>query len=57
MVQEIIIWALFGLAAFFVARKIYSDFSAKEGCAKGCGNCEIALPKTNPIHSSIKSIK
>lgn len=57
MMQELLIWVFFGLATFFVARKIYLDFTAKNGCPKGCGTCE--LPKSETIHmsSSIKSIK
>ncbi len=57
MVQELLIWIFFGLAAFFVARKIYLEFTAKDGCPKGCGTCEISKSETIQMNSSIKSIK
>lgn len=57
MIQQLLIWALFGLAIFFVVRKIYNEFTAKDGCAKGCGNCEVSDSKTIQMNSSIKSIK
>jgi len=57
MMQEILIWMLFGLATFFVGRKIYFEFSAKDGCPKGCGNCEVSDSKIIQINSSIKSVK
>lgn len=57
MIQELLIWILFGLATFFVARKIYLEFTAKEGCPKGCGNCEVSDSKTIQMNSLIKSIK
>ncbi|MFC6996502.1 hypothetical protein [Rufibacter roseus] len=40
MVQEIIIFLVFGLATFYVLRLGYKSFFTKEvGCAKGCGAC------------------
>ena len=46
MTQEYLILVLFILATSFIARKIYKEFTAKNGCPKGCGNCEIADSKT-----------
>jgi hypothetical protein len=40
MVQQVIIFLVFMLAAFYVARLVYKSFSSKSGgCAKGCGTC------------------
>jgi hypothetical protein len=40
MVQQFIIFAVFILAALYVARLVYKSFSSKSGgCAKGCGAC------------------
>jgi len=40
MVQNLIIFLIFGAAVFYVARMIYKNFSAKSGsCASGCGKC------------------
>lgn len=57
MIQEILIWTLFGLATLFIGRKIYLDFTAKDSCPQGCGNCEISNSKVVQMSSSIKSIK
>ncbi|WP_439880806.1 FeoB-associated Cys-rich membrane protein [Pontibacter sp. MBLB2868] len=37
MIQELIILVIFLAAAFYMARMLYRSFSAKSGCAKGCG--------------------
>lgn len=40
MIQELIIFLVFLLAAFYVVRLVYRSFSNKSGgCAKGCGTC------------------
>lgn len=40
MVQQLIIFLAFILAAWYVARLVYKSFSSKSGgCAKGCGAC------------------
>ena len=39
MIQQIIIFLLFIVAAVYVARLVYKSFSSKSGCAKGCGAC------------------
>ncbi|MCJ8163814.1 FeoB-associated Cys-rich membrane protein [Pontibacter sp. E15-1] len=39
MVQELIILLIFLVAALYMARMVYRSFSAKSGCAKGCGSC------------------
>ena len=40
MVQQLIIFLVFILAAWYVARLVYKSFSSKSGsCAKGCGAC------------------
>lgn len=40
MVQELIIFLVFLLSAFYMARLVYKSFSSKSGgCAKGCGAC------------------
>jgi hypothetical protein len=40
MVQQLIIFLVFILAAVYVARLVYKSFSSKSGgCAKGCGAC------------------
>lgn len=41
MVQEIIIFILFALAAVYVVRLLIAHFRAPAGggCAKGCGAC------------------
>ena len=40
MVQQLIIFLVFVLAAFYVARLVYKSFSSQSGgCAKGCGAC------------------
>jgi len=40
MVQNIIIFLIFGVAVFYIARMIYKNFAAKSGgCASGCGKC------------------
>lgn len=56
MIQELLIWMLFGSATVFVARKIFLEFTAKNGCPKGCGTCEVSQPETIQMNSSIKSI-
>jgi hypothetical protein len=38
MIQHLIIFLVFIAAAFYVGRLIYSQFTAKSGCAKGCGS-------------------
>jgi len=39
MIQEIIIFLVFALAAIYVLRMGYKTFFSKEvGCAKGCGS-------------------
>jgi len=50
--QDILIFLIFILSIFFVGRRIYQEFSAKDGCAKGCGDCSIAKP-----HISDKAIQ
>ncbi|MCC9135706.1 FeoB-associated Cys-rich membrane protein [Pontibacter silvestris] len=37
MIQEIIIFVIFLVAAFYIARVLYRSFAVKSGCAKGCG--------------------
>ncbi len=44
--QEILIGLLFVVAVGFVGRKIYQEFTAKSGCAKGCGACD--MTKNSP---------
>ncbi len=39
MLQELIIFLIFMAAAIYMARMVYRSFSAKSGCAKGCGSC------------------
>jgi hypothetical protein len=40
MIQQLIIFLVFILAAFYVARLVYKNFSSKSGgCVKGCGAC------------------
>jgi FeoB-associated Cys-rich membrane protein len=41
MVQSILVIALFAAALFYVGRLIYKNFTAKSGCASGCGKCAI----------------
>jgi hypothetical protein len=38
MVQELIIFIIFLVAAFYMGRLLYSSFTAKNGCVKGCGS-------------------
>jgi hypothetical protein len=38
MVQELIILLVFLAAAFYMGRLFYQSFTAKSGCAKGCGS-------------------
>ena len=45
MIQEIIIVALFVLAAVYVGRMIYQSFTKKTGCASGCGKCGVDFSK------------
>lgn len=45
MIQEIIIVALFVIAAFYVGRMIYKNFTKKTGCASGCGKCGVDFSK------------
>ncbi len=40
--QEFIIVIIFLAAIFYVSRKIYMDFNAKDGCQKGCGACSLS---------------
>ncbi|MCC9165411.1 FeoB-associated Cys-rich membrane protein [Pontibacter harenae] len=37
MVQHILILIIFLAAAAYMGRMLYQSFSAKSGCAKGCG--------------------
>ncbi|MEJ7662322.1 MAG: FeoB-associated Cys-rich membrane protein [Hymenobacter sp.] len=39
--QLLIIIALFSAALFYLGRRVYQIFAAKDqaGCAKGCGGC------------------
>ncbi len=39
MIQQIIIFLLFIVAAAYVARLVYKSFNSKSSCAKGCGAC------------------
>jgi hypothetical protein len=39
MIQELIIFIVFLVAAFYMARLLYKSFTAKSGCVKGCGSC------------------
>jgi len=39
MLQELIILLVFLAAAFYMGRMVYRSFTAKSGCAKGCGSC------------------
>jgi hypothetical protein len=39
MIQQIIIGILFIGAVFYIGRMIYKNFTAKSGCASGCGKC------------------
>ncbi len=40
MVQNLIIFLIFGAAVFYIGRMIYKSFTAKSGsCASGCGKC------------------
>jgi hypothetical protein len=39
MIQNVIIATLFLLALAYVGRMVYRNFTAKSGCASGCGKC------------------
>nr|WKN36511.1 FeoB-associated Cys-rich membrane protein [Tunicatimonas sp. TK19036] len=39
MIQTIIITLLFVAALAYLGRSVYTHFTTKEGCAKGCGSC------------------
>ncbi len=39
MVQSIIVFLVFAIAVFYVARLAYKSIHAKESCATGCGKC------------------
>ena len=45
MAQTLIIIALFSAAIFYVGRMIYKSFTAKTGCASGCGKCGVDFNK------------
>ncbi|MGV3589440.1 MAG: FeoB-associated Cys-rich membrane protein [Adhaeribacter sp.] len=53
MIQQIIILLLFIAAAVYVGRLVYKSFTAKSGCAKGCGAC--ATIDFNKIDKQIKA--
>lgn len=39
-IQFILMLVVFGLALFYVARKVYRSIAAKnKGCSSGCGKC------------------
>ncbi|RAW02792.1 FeoB-associated Cys-rich membrane protein [Pseudochryseolinea flava] len=39
MIQQILIGIIFIGAVYYVAQMIYQKFTAKSGCASGCGKC------------------
>jgi hypothetical protein len=39
MIQQIIILALFVMAAIYLGRMLYRSFQAKNACEAGCGKC------------------
>jgi hypothetical protein len=45
MIQSLIILLLFAMSFFYVARLIYKSFTAKSGCASGCGKCGVDFSK------------
>jgi hypothetical protein len=45
MIQSLIIFVLFAASFSYVARLIYKSFTAKSGCASGCGKCGVDFSK------------
>jgi hypothetical protein len=45
MIQNLIIFFLFAASFFYVARLLYKGFTAKSGCASGCGKCAVDFSK------------
>ncbi len=40
MIQELIVWTLFVVAAAYLLRLLYNSFKpTSAGCAKGCASC------------------
>jgi len=54
MIQHLIIFLVFIAAAFYVGRLIYQQFTAKSGCAKGCGEACSTI-NLEQIEQKIKS--
>jgi len=54
MIQHLIIFLVFVAAAFYVGRLIYQQFTAKSGCAKGCGGACSTI-NLEQIEQKIKS--
>ena len=40
MIQEILIGVIFLAAAAYLVRLLYKNFTARPGCATGCGKCQ-----------------
>ncbi len=43
MLQQVLVGLIFFAALGFLARLLLRNFRAKEGCASGCGKCEVAV--------------
>lgn len=54
ILQQIFLIALFAGAVAYLAYIVYKSFSAKSGCASGCGKCGIDF---NKIERELKANK
>jgi hypothetical protein len=55
MLQEIIVWIVFGGAVFYIGAHLLWQKKEKGDCAKGCGGCSSAnLDVSDKVKSSGK---
>jgi hypothetical protein len=54
ILQQILLIALFASAVAYLGYIVYKSFSAKSGCASGCGKCGIDFKK---IERDLKASK
>ncbi|WP_189628950.1 FeoB-associated Cys-rich membrane protein [Roseivirga thermotolerans] len=53
--QEIIIGILFLAALFFMGRKVYRQYKAKDSCATGCEKCSPSSNKDFKLPEHLKN--
>ncbi|MEC7755129.1 MULTISPECIES: FeoB-associated Cys-rich membrane protein [Roseivirga] len=53
--QEIIIGILFLAALFFMGRKVYRQYKAKDSCATGCEKCSPSSNKNFKLPEHLKN--